>query len=301
MAVATPSLDAAVSVRPKTPLWRRLLRPFGYLSLPTILLLLLFVGPMLILAFIAFGFGFASEDGGFTTSNFTAIFDDPLYGHVALTTLEIATIAMLVQLVIAVPLAYVMAFKAGRFEIPLLLALVLADELNPMVRIYSWRMLLGREGIINSALESLGLISHPIDALLFNKFAVILVLSTSYITYTAIPIYASMKAIDGRLFEAALDMGASWFTIIRKILLPLIAPGVFVALLLVYIPLFTEFATPTLVGGSSGYMLGSAVQDLILQDGDLGGGAALSLMLLVGSGIFAAIAYRLSRISRLET
>jgi spermidine/putrescine transport system permease protein len=276
-------------------------RPFGYLTIPLVLLVVLFLGPMLILAVIAFGGGFAGEGGSLTFENFTYIFTDPLYRNVALTTLEIATIAMIVQLILAVPLAYIMAFKAGKFEIPLLLALVLADELNPMVRIYAWRMLLGREGIINSALMSIGLIDQPIDALLFNKTAVIVVLSSSYITYTAIPIYASMKAIDRRVFEAAQDLGAGWFYTLRTVLLPLIAPGIFVALLLVYIPLFTEFATPTLVGGSSGYMLGSAVQDLILQDGDLGGGAALSLILLICSGVFALIAYRLSRISRLET
>ncbi len=88
----------------------------------------------------------------------------------------------------------------------------------------------------------------------------IIVLSTSYLTYTVIPIYAAMKAIDSNLFEAALDLGAGWWTSARRVLLPLIAPGIFIALLLVYIPLFTDFASPTLVGGTSGYMLGNAVQ-----------------------------------------
>ena len=97
-------------------------------------------------------------------------------------------------------------------ELPLLLFLVLADELNPMVRIYAWRMLLGREGLINEGLQWIGIINQPIDALLFSKFAVIVVLSTSYLTYTVIPIYGAMKAIDSNLFEAALDLGAGWWT-----------------------------------------------------------------------------------------
>jgi spermidine/putrescine transport system permease protein len=208
---------------------------------------------------------------------------------------------MVVQLLIGVPLAYVMAFRAGRFEIPLLLGIVVLDELNPVVRIYAWRMLLGRNGIINGALEAVGIIDQPIDALLFNKFAVIVVLSTGWITYTIIPLYAAMKAIDPRLFQAAQDLGAGWWTTTRRILLPLAAPGIFVAILLVYIPLFTDFAAPTLVGGTSGYMLGQAVNDLILERGDLAGGAALSLILLFCSGVVAAIAYRLARINRLET
>ena len=198
--------------------------------------------------------------------------------------MQIATIAMVVQLAIAIPIAYVLAFKAGKWELPLLLFLVLADELNPMVRIYAWRMLLGREGLINEALQRIGLIDQPIDALLFSKFAVIVVLSTSYLTYTVIPIYGAMKAVDRNLFEAALDLGAGWWTTARRVLLPLIAPGIFVALLLVYIPLFTDFASPTLVGGTSGYMLGQVVNDLVLESGDLNGGAAVSLMMLIASG-----------------
>jgi spermidine/putrescine transport system permease protein len=162
-------------------------------------------------------------------------------------------------------------------------------------------MLLGRDGIINSFLTTTGLAQHPIDALLFSKFAVIVVLSTSYVTYTIIPIYAAMKAIDAGLFEAARDLGASWLHIFRRVLLPLITPGILIALLLVYIPLFTDFASPTLVGGTSGYMLGNAVQDLVLESGDLNGGAALSLMMLIASGIFALIAYRLSKVRQLES
>ena len=84
----------------------------------------------------------------------------------------------------------------------MVLGLVVLDGLNPVVRIYAWRMLLGRNGIINGSLEFLGIIDKPIDALLFNEAAVIVVLSTSWITYTVIPVYAAMKAIDANLFQA---------------------------------------------------------------------------------------------------
>jgi spermidine/putrescine transport system permease protein len=279
----------------------RLARPLAFMSAPTALLAALFLAPMAVMAAIALQHGVLSGDSGFTLSNFTDVIEDPLYRDVALTTFEIATAAMLIQLLIAIPLAYVLAFKAGRWEVPLLLFFVLADELNPMVRIYAWRMLLGREGLINDALMSLGLIAQPVDALLFSKFAVIVVLSTSYLTYTVIPIYAAMKAIDRNLFEAALDLGAGWWTTTRRVLLPLIAPGIFIALLLVYIPLFTDFASPALVGGTEGYMLGNAVNDLVLESGDLNGGAAMSILMLAASAVFAVIAYRLTKIRQLET
>jgi spermidine/putrescine transport system permease protein len=280
---------------------RSRLRPFAFMSAPTVLLLLLFLMPMGVMLVISLEHGVLSGRSGFTVTNFTDILTDPLYREVALTTVIIATSAMLIQLVIAVPLAYVLAFKAGRWELPLLLFLVLADELNPMVRIYSWRMLLGREGLINSALIEIGIVNKPVDALLFSEFAVIIVLATSYLTYTVIPIYAAMKAIDRNLFEAARDLGAGWWVSARRVLLPLIAPGIFIALLLVYIPLFTDFASPALVGGSSGYMLGNAVQDLVLESGDLNAGAAMSMLMLAASAIFAVVAYRLSKIRQLES
>lgn len=279
---------------------RSRLRPLAFMSAPTAVLGLFFLAPMAVMLVIALQYGVLSGDSGFTLTNFTDILSDPLYRDVTLTTFEIATAAMLIQLAIAVPLAYVLAFKAGRWEVPLLLFFVLADELNPMVRIYAWRMLLGREGLINEGLQRIGLIDAPIDALLFSKFAVIVVLSTSYLTYTVIPIYAAMKAIDRNLFEAALDLGAGWWTTFRRVLLPLITPGIFVALLLVYIPLFTDFASPALVGGTEGYMLGNAVNDLVLESGDLNGGAAMSMLMLGASALFAIVAYRLTKIRQLE-
>ena len=128
------------------------------------------------------------------------------------------------QLVFGFPLAYVLAFRAGRWELPVILLLVLADELNPIVRIYAYRVVLGREGIINRGLEAVGLVSraHPISWLLFDNFAVVVVLSTSYITYTVIPIYAAMKAIDASLIEASTDLGAGWLRRTTRILIPLV-------------------------------------------------------------------------------
>lgn len=275
--------------------------PTAYLGVPMMILVVLFLVPMVILFLISIGQGVGRQESVWSLETYTAIFTDPLYFKVGMTTIMIATAAMLVQLVVGVPLAYVLAFKSGRFELPLLLGLVVLDGLNPVIRIYAWRMLLGRNGIINGALEGLGLIDEPIDALLFNEWAVVVVLATSWMTYTVIPLYAAMKAIDSKLFQAAADLGAGWWTILRRILLPLAAPGIFVAVLLVYIPLFTDFATPTLVGGTSGYMLGQAVNDLIIARGDLASGAALSFILLICSGIVAAVAFRLSRINQLET
>jgi spermidine/putrescine transport system permease protein len=276
--------------------------PWWLLSAPLILLGVLFLAPLLTLFLIGFQHNSLFNVGGWTLDNFSTIFHTSSYRQIAVTTAEIATATMLVQLAVGLPLAYVLAFRAGRWELPLILLLVLADELNPIVRIYAYRVVLGREGIVNRALEAVGVVSpnHPLSWLLFDKFAVVVVLSTSYITYTVIPVYAAMKAIDPALIEAATDLGASFAVRARRILLPLAAPGIFIAIILVYIPLYTEFATPTLVGGTGSYMLGQLNAELITESGDLGQGAALSALLLAASGLMAAAAYYLSKLNRLE-
>ena len=277
------------------------LRPVAFLTAPIAVILLLFVAPLIILVIMSFRFeSLYGFETGWTLDNFRLLFTDPIYRGVAKDTLIIATTAMICQLLIAFPLSYFIAFKAGRWELPLLLLLVLVDELNPIVRIYAWRMLLGREGLINDFLMWTGIVDAPVDWLLFTKFSVILVLSTSWVNYCALPIYASMKAINPALFEAATDLGAGWFTRWRRVLLPLAAPGVFVAVILVYIPLFTDFATPGLVGGTSSYMLGNSVADLMVTVGDWGGGAALSLLLLGAMAVVAVIAYFLTKLNQLD-
>ena len=220
---------------------------------------------------------------------------NPLNPHIAWTTLVIATTAMVVMLLVALPLAYFMVFKAGKWELFLLLALVLADELAPVVKVYAWQVILGRNGILNWLIPG-----PPVEWLLYSSFAVILTLSTTYITYTTIPIYAAMKAIEPATFEAATDLGAGWWQQARKILIPLAAPGIFVAMILVYIPMLTDFVTSDIVGGTGSYMMGQRVRDLILGQGDWGAGSALNLLLLATSVVLALVAYRLARLNRIE-
>jgi ABC-type spermidine/putrescine transport system permease subunit I len=272
-----------------------------YSIAPTMVLLALFLGPMFILLYYSFQKASLAGAGGWTFDNYTSILTDPTYGKVMLTTVMICTISMLIMLAIGLPLAYILAMRTPpRFELLLLLMLVIAEELNPLIRIYAWRMILGRGGVINWTLQTIGLIDKPIDSLLFSSTAVVIVLSTTYISFTTIPIYAALKAVDPDLLEAADDLGASFFTRCRKILLPLAAPGIFVAIILVYIPLYSEFAAPALVGGTSGYMIGNAIQEAILESGNRGVGSAMSFMLLVLSGAVAWIGYRMAKIRRLQ-
>jgi spermidine/putrescine transport system permease protein len=268
----------------------------GILSAPVILLVILFLAPMAIMASMSLLRFPPNTGSGTTFSHYTDVLTNSLNWKIAWTTLRIGTTAMVIMLAIAIPLAYYMVFRAGKWELFLLLSLVLADELAPVVKIYAWQVILGRNGVVNWLLPG-----PPRTWMLFSSFAVILTLAATYITYTTIPIYAAMKAIDPSMFESAVDLGAGWWVQTRRILIPLAAPGIFIAMILVYIPMLTDFVTADIVGGTGSYMMGQRVRDLILGAGDWGAGSALNLILLVLSVVFSLLAYRLARLNRIQT
>jgi spermidine/putrescine transport system permease protein len=267
----------------------------GILFTPVGLLLLLFVLPMLIMGQMSFVEFPPNTDSGYTLDHYREVLTNDLNLKIAWRTIFIASVSMAIMLAIALPLSYFMAFRAGRWELVLLLGLVLADELAPVVKVYAWQVILGRNGILNWLIPG-----EPIEWLLYSRFAVIVTLSTTYITYTTIPIYAAMKAIEPSMFEAAVDLGAGWWQQARKILIPLAAPGIFIAMILVYIPMLTDFVTSDIVGGTSSIMMGQRVRDLILQGGNWGAGSSLNFLMLGVSGILALVAYRLAKLNRID-
>ncbi len=268
---------------------------FGILFAPVTLLILLFLLPLLVMVWMSVVKFPPNTASGFTLEHYKAALTNDLNLHIATTTMFIGTTAMAIMLVIAIPLAYYMVFKAGRLELFILLSLVLADELAPVVKIYAWQVILGRNGILNFLIPG-----PPVEWLLYSSFAVILTLATTYITYTTIPIYAAMKAIDAVVFESAVDLGAGWWAQAKRILIPLAAPGIFIAMILVYIPMLTDFVTSDIVGGAGSYMMGQRVRDLILQSGDWGSGSALNFLMLALSGVFSLVAFRLARLNRID-
>jgi len=147
-------------------------------------------------------------------------------------------------------------------------------------------VILGDHGVINSFLFWTGLRDpdHPISQLLYSRFAVMLVLGYIWLPFVALPIFVSLESLDTRLLEAASDLGASRLQAFRKVTLPLSLPGVFAAFLFVFIPTLGEFVTPSLVGGTSGYMYGNQIVDLFgtgFPDWETGSVLAIFLLLVV--------------------
>jgi spermidine/putrescine transport system permease protein len=187
-----------------------------------------------------------------------------------------------VVVLLAYPLAYYLALSGTKRKYVLLLLLIAPFLTSYLLRVLAWKVLLGDEGPINSFLFSTGLRSsdHPLT-LIDTRFAVMLVLGYIWLPFVALPIFVSLESLDRRLLEAASDLGASRLQAFRRVTLPMSLPGVFAAFLFVFIPTLGEFVTPSLVGGTSGYMYGNQIVELF-QTGfpDWQTGSVLALFLL---------------------
>ena len=194
-----------------------------------------------------------------------------------------------IVVVLAYPLAYYLALSGTRRKYVLLLLLIAPFLTSYLLRVLAWKVILGDHGVINSFLFWTGVRSpdHPVSQLLYSRFAVMLVLGYIWLPFVALPIFVSLESLDRRLLEAASDLGASRLQAFRKITLPLSLPGVVAAFLFVFIPTLGEFITPSLVGGTSGYMYGNQIVDLFGTGfPDWQTGSVLALFLL---GVVAAL------------
>ena len=201
------------------------------------------------------------------------------------------TVSVLVVLV-AYPLAYYLALSGTKRKYILLLLLIAPFLTSYLLRVLAWKVILGDQGVINSFLFWTGLRSpdHPISQLLYSRFAVMLVLGYVWLPFVALPIFVSLESLDTRLLDAATDLGASRWQAFRRITLPLSLPGVVAAFLFVFIPTVGEFITPSLVGGTGGYMYGNQIVDLFGTGfPDWQTGSVLALFLLAVIAVLTAV------------
>jgi len=300
MAAITQNADAAARP-PKGGDGRR--RIFWFLSLPpTLGLLLLVVIPVLLMA----AFSFRPDLNGnllgpfaATTKNYQTIADAGVYVPLLLSSMLMAATIAAVGTLLAYPVAYFLAFRAGRHASAYLLLLLLPFWTSYLLRVMAWKLMLGEQGVINSVLISLGAITEPLSALLYNKGAVIVTLIYVWIPFAALPILAAMQRIDPALLDAGGDLYARPSEQIRRIVLPLSLPGAVAAFFLVFIPTVGEYVTPLLVGGTSGTMYGNAIQDFFTKAANWPVGSALSVIMLIVTLVFAGLALRTINLRRI--
>src|SRR5215216_1250908 len=194
--------------------------------------------------------------------------------------------------VIAFPLAYFIAFKAGRWKNFMLLLIILPFFVSYVLRTVSWQLILADNGFVVDALKTVGLVSDD-GRLLATRTAVIAGITYNFLPFMALPLYVSLEKIDKRLIEAATDLYASRATAFRKVTLPLALPGVFAGTLLTFIPALGDYINAQLLGSSQQYMIGNVIQSQFLVVRDYPVAAALSFVLmaviLVGIAIYARL------------
>lgn len=201
----------------------------------------------------------------------------------------ISALVTLATVMLAYPMAYFVAFHAGKRKLLWLIALTIPFWTSYLLRVFSWKVILGYGGVINSALISAGLIDQPLTFLLYNPFAVVVTLTHAWAAFAILPIYVSLEKIDRSLLEAATDLGDGPVRRFLRITLPLSMPGVIGAALLVFVPTTGDYVTPTLVGGPEGAMIANIISVQFDRVGNWPLGAALALTSMAVVGVLAAL------------
>ncbi len=203
-----------------------------------------------------------------------------------------AGVATLVDLVIAFPLAYFIAFKAGRLKNFMLLLVVLPFFTSYVLRTVSWQLILSDNGWVVDRLKDVGLVSDG-GRLLATRTAVISGIAYNFLPFMVLPLYVALDKLDRRLVEAATDLYCSRWTAFRKVTLPLAVPGIFAGSLLCFIPATGDFINAALLGTPRQYMIGNVVQSKYLNVLDYPTAAALSFILmtliLIGIAVYGRI------------
>jgi spermidine/putrescine transport system permease protein len=209
------------------------------------------------------------------------------YHQQFITSLIFAGAATIVDLVIAFPIAYWIAFHGGRRKNFFLLMLLVPFFVSFVIRTVVWEFLLSNHGFVLSTLRNLHLVSSNFH-ILGTSGAVIAGLAYNYLPFTALPLYVALERIDPKLLDAAHDLYASSRVGFRRVIVPLATPGIFAAFLLTFIPAFGDYVNQQILGGTSNTMIGSVIQQHFLTL-DYPVGAALSTVLLAVAlvGIFA--------------
>lgn len=213
---------------------------------------------------------------GFQVGNYLTALQE--YWPVFIKSFIYSGIATVLALLIAYPLAYFIAFRAGKWRALLLVLVVAPFFASFLLRTYAWRTILADEGFITSFFNALHLL--PENRILNTPIAVVLGLTYNFLPFMILPLYAALERIDPRLVEAASDLYASPFTGFRKVIWPLSLPGVVAGTLLTFIPASGDYINATLLGAPSDRMVGNAIQTNFLQFRDYPIASALSFILM---------------------
>ena len=251
---------------------------YALLSPALVILLLGLAAPLILLGL----YSLWSQDGFALNTQLTlAQYDDvwsrETYRALFFRSLGIAGIVTIVTLALAWPIAWFLAFHVTRGKFFWLLLLTLPFWTSYLLRIFSWKIILGYNGVINSALISLGLIDEPLSFLLYSPVSVAITLIHAWVPFAILPIYVSLEKMDRSLLHAAADLGDNALARLFRVVLPLSLPGVLSAAILIFVPTTGDYVAPAMVGGSDGIMVANIIQIHFMQTQNWPLGAALAV------------------------
>jgi spermidine/putrescine transport system permease protein len=242
-------------------------------------LLLFFAIPLVYMALESLKTG--TIDTGFQLtwefSNYTNALKD--YDEQFVRSFEYAGLATLVALLIGYPLAYVIAFRGGRWRNALLLMVIVPFFVTYLIRTLSWETILSDSGIVVSTLQSIGIVSES-GRLLDTTVSVVAGITYNFLPFMILPLYASLERIDPRMLEAGYDLYGRRRDVFLRVTLPLSMPGVVAGVLLTFIPAAGDFINAQLLGTPKQFMIGNVIQSRYLVVADYPTAAALSFLLM---------------------
>jgi spermidine/putrescine transport system permease protein len=270
---------------------RRRLAPYFLLGPGTIWLVVFFVVPLYFMGKLSLNSGVFGENLHFSWnwSNYSEALSD--YDTQFLRSFYYGAAATLIALVVAYPLAYAIAFKAGRWRNVLLFAVVAPFFTTYLIRTIAWETILSDESPVTEVLHTIGL--APSGHILDTSAAVIAGITYNFLPFMVLPLYASLERIDKRLLEAGKDLYASPTQSFLRVTLPLSAPGIVAGTLLTFIPAVGDYVNAYFLGGPGNRMIGNVIQSLYLSQSEYPAAAALSfvLMALIMVAVFIYIRF----------
>ena len=205
---------------------------------------------------------------------------NPSYPAIIWRTLYLSLLTAVACILLATPVGYCLARAGKRWRHTLLLLVIVPFWTSFLIRIFAWKNLLHPEGFIKKSLVFLHIL-HPETSLLYNSWAVWLVMVYTFLPFAILPIYAAAEKFDFRLMEAAQDLGARRYQSFMRIFLPGIQRGLWTAILVVLIPALGSYVIPDIVGGPSGEMLGNKIAQRVFVDRNLPHAGGLSALLIL--------------------
>jgi spermidine/putrescine transport system permease protein len=268
---------------------------------PLLYLIVFFAIPSLIMVVASFrspgefgGLAPLMDEAGkldINVESYTRFFTEPIYLDVFLKSAWYATLTTLICLLLAYPLAALIAKSPKKYRDLMLLLVILPFWSNFLIRVYAWMIILGPNAalarIVNAALGSIGIGPVP---LLFSAFAVLTCLVYVHLPFMVLPLYANLEKHDRALLDAAQDLGANAWNRFWRVTFPLSLPGVYAGAALVFIPALGIFAIPDILGGPNDTMIGNLIKTQFLETRDWPFGSVLSIALTVAALLLAGVA-----------